>query len=180
MTSRYTATLLLCLAVLAAPAAAGQAAPSEKPTREEIVSAARAIIGKARYATFVTLDASGHPQARIVDPFEPEADLAIWIATNARSRKVGQVAASSKATLLYFDAASQSYVTVIGNATLVRDAAEKAKRWKEEWAAFYKDRNKGDDYVLIRIAPTRLEVVSEALGMRNDPETWRPVILELK
>jgi general stress protein 26 len=71
-------------------------------------------------------------------------------------------------------------VTVIGNATLVRDAAEKAKRWKDEWAAFYKDRNKGDDYVLIRITPTRLEVVSEALGMRNDPETWRPVVLELK
>lgn len=180
MTARYTATLLLCLAALTAPSAAGQARPSPASTREQVVSAARTIIGKARYATFVTLDASGHPQARIVDPFEPEGDLAIWVATNPRSRKVGQVAASSKATLLYFDAASQSYVTVIGNATLVRDAAEKAKRWKEEWAAFYKDRNKGDDYVLIRVTPTRLEVVSEALGMRNDPETWRPVVLELK
>lgn len=179
MTARYTAILLLGLA-LAAPAVAGQAAPGQAPTREQIMSAARAVIGKARYATFVTLDATGHPQARIVDPFEPEGDLAIWIATNARSRKVVRVAASAKVTLLYFDAAGQSYVTVIGNATLVRDPAERAKRWKEEWAAFYKDRNKGDDYVLIRIRPTRLEVVSAALGMRNDPETWRPVILELK
>jgi len=179
MTARYVAILLLGL-TLAAPAVAGQTAPGAPPTREQIVSAARTIIGNARYATFVTLDADGHPQARIVDPFEPEGDLAIWVATNARSRKVGQVAASSKATLLYFDPAGQNYVTVIGNATLVRDAAEKATRWKEEWAAFYKDRNKGDDYVLIRITPTRLEVVSEALGMRNDPETWRPVVLELK
>jgi general stress protein 26 len=134
MTARYTAILLLCLA-LAAPGAGGQAAPAQQPTREQVVSAARTIIGKARYATLVTLDAGAHPQARIVDPFEPEGDLAIWIATNARSRKVGQLAATSKATLLYFDAATQSYVTVIGNATLVRDAAEKAKRWKEEWAA---------------------------------------------
>ena len=178
--SRQIGVLMLAVAVVAAPATAGQAGPGEPPTREQVVSAARAIIGTARYATFVTLDAGGYPQARIVDPFEPEGDLVIWVATHARSRKVGQVAASSKATLLYFDPAGQSYVTVIGNATLVRDAAEKAKRWKEEWAAFYKDRNTGDDYVLIRIVPTRLEVVSEALGMRNDPETWRPVILELK
>jgi len=179
MTARYAAILLLGLA-LATPAVARQAAPGQPPTREQIVSAARAVIGKARYATLVTLDAGGHPQGRIVDPFEPEGDFAIWIATNARSRKTGQLEASSKATLVYFDVASQSYVTVIGHATLVRDPAEKAKRWKEEWAAFYRDRNKGDDYVLIRMTPTRLEIVSEALGMRNDPETWRPVVLELR
>lgn len=171
---------LLLVMAFAAPAVAGQGAPGPPPGREQIVSAARTIIGQARYSTFVTLDAGGHPQARVVDPFSPEDDLAIWIATKAQSRKVGQVTASPKVTLLYFDRTSQSYVTVIGTATLVRDPAEKAKRWKEEWAAFYRDRNTDDDYVLIRIVPVRLEVVSEALGMRNDPDTWRPVILELK
>jgi general stress protein 26 len=41
--------------------------------------------------------------------------------------------------LLYFNAAAAEYVTVLGTATLVTDSAEKARHWKEEWAAFYKD-----------------------------------------
>jgi general stress protein 26 len=152
----------------------------QPPTRAEILAAAETVIARARYATFITLDRSGHPQARIVDPFPPERDLAIWIATNARSRKVAQVEAEPRVTLTYFDVDGQGYVTLLGAAQIVRDAAEKARRWKDEWEAFYDDRNRGDDYLLIRVVPARLEIVSEALGMRNDPETWRPVLLDLK
>src|SRR4030095_11679441 len=172
-----------CIAVIfsisAATMATGQPAPPAAPTRAAILSATRIIIGAARYATLVTVDASGQPQARIVDPFSPEDDLAIWIATNARSRKVGEIAANDRVTLLYFDAGSQSYVTVIGRARLVRDETEKIVRWKEEWVGFYKNKNRGDDYLLIRVTPPGLELVSPALGLNNDPETWRPVILDL-
>ncbi len=122
----------------------------------------------------------GQPQARVVDAFAPEEDLTIWIATKASSRKVGQVAADERVTLLYFDPAAQNYVTVIGTATLVRDPQEKAKHWKEAWAGFYTDKNRGDDYVLIRVTPRRLEIVAAALGMTSDPATWRPVILEFE
>jgi general stress protein 26 len=160
--------------------AAAQPAPAKAPGRVEIVAAARAVIAAARYATFVTLDASGQPQARVVDAFSPEEDLTIWIGTKAASRKVAQVAANERVTLLYFDPAGQNYVTVIGTATLVRDAQEKATHWKEAWAGFYKDKNRGDDYVLIRVTPRRLEVVAVALGMTSDPATWRPVILDLQ
>ena len=170
--------LLLCLAL--GSIARAQTVPSEAPTRDQIVSATKSIIGHARYATMVTIDATGHPQARVVDPFSPENDLTIWIATHARSRKVGEIAADGRVTLLYFDASSQSYVTVIGQAVLERDERERAARWKEEWAGFYKNRNRGDDYLLIRVTPSRLEVVSPSRGLNNDPETWRPVILNLR
>lgn len=139
--------------------------PSAPPhSRSEIIAAARSITGKAR----------------VVDPFVPEDDLTIWIATNPLSRKVGEVAANPRVTLLYFDTAAESFVTVIGAAQVVRDPAEKAKRWKTEWVSFYKDANRGDDYLLIRVTPSRLEVVAESLGMINDPGTWRPVILDLR
>ena len=173
------ACIALFFSVPGAPVATGQPASPVAPTRAAIISATRTIIGHARYATLVTVDASGQPQARIVDPFLPEDDLTIWIATNARSRKVGEIAANGRVTLLYFDANTQSYVTVIGRAGLVRDETEKGARWKEEWATFYKNKNHGDDYLLIRVVPSRLEVVSPALGLLNDPDTWRPVILEL-
>jgi general stress protein 26 len=180
---RATRAAVLALAagfaVSASPAGpdARQAAP---PSRAEILEAARTVMSQARYATLVTLDPAGQPQARVVDPFEPEPGFAIWIATNPATRKVAELQANPRVTLLYFDAARQSYVTVIGRATIVRDPKEKARRWKDEWAAFYKDRNRGDDYLLIRVVPTRLEIVAESLGMKPDPATWRPVIVEFK
>ncbi len=78
-----------------------------------------------------------------------------------------------------FAVVAESYLTVVGTAGLVRDPAGKARPWKTDWAGFYKDANRGDDCVLIRVKPSRLEVSAPSLGLTNDPATWRPVILEL-
>lgn len=179
--SRRALLLSASLIVVAGTALAGaQATSPAPPDRAAIIAAARDIIGKARYATFITLDGKGHPQARMVDPFAPDEDLTIWVATNARTRKAAQIAYDNRVTMLYFDAVRESYVTVIGRARLVRDPGEKAKHWKEEWKAFYKGGYGGDEFLLIRVAPERLEVVSTVLGMKSDPQTWRPVILDLR
>jgi general stress protein 26 len=174
-------TLATCLAAWSAvpPGQASSPAPAA-PTRARIVEATRTILERARYATLVTLDEGGAPQGRVVDPFPPEGDdLVVWVATNGRSRKVGQIARDPRVTLVYFEPATASAVTLVGTAQLVRDPVEKARHWKDEWKAFYQDTHKGDDYVLIRVTPSRLEVVGEAYGMVNDPATWRPVILPL-
>lgn len=141
--------------------------------------AALAIIAAARFATLITLGPDGHPQARVVDPFAPDSAFIVRVATNARSRKVAEIAADHRVTLLYFDVGRSSYVTLVGTAELVRDAAERARWWKEDWASFYQNRNMGDDYLLIRIRPTRLEISSERHGLRNDSATWRPVLVPL-
>ena len=119
------------------------------------------------------------PQARIVDPFAPEADFTIWVATNPLTRKVAEIRQDPRVTLLYFNAAAAEYVTVLGTATLGSDSAEQARHWKEEWAAFYKEGPRGDSFLLIRVRPTRLEVVSPRRGLVNDPKTWRPIQLEM-
>jgi len=142
-----------------------------------VLLAAREILAESRYATLVTQGLDGHPQARVVDPFAPEADFTIWVATNARTRKAAEIARDRRVSLLYFDRAGGSYVTVVGRAELVRDSTARAEHWKEEWAAFYQDRHLGDDYLLIRVRPTRLEISSERHGLRNDPASWRPVIV---
>jgi general stress protein 26 len=80
---------------------------------------------------------------------------------------------------MYFTPATFEYVTVVGAAVLDTDAAQKAAHWKTEWAALYKDQNRGEDYVLLRVKPSRLEVVSTRRGINNDPKTWRPVTVNL-
>lgn len=177
MSARIVALVLL---VAASPpwSARADTPQAATPERSRVIAAAREVIQKARYCTMVTIGRDGHPQARMVDPFPPEEELTVWIATNPLTRKVREVGKDRRVTLLYFDPAARAYVTLLGRAELVRDRGEKAKRWKEEWTGFYKDDNRGDDYLLIRVRPLRLEVVSEAHGLTNDPKTWQPVIVE--
>lgn len=159
-------TLLLSLA----PA---QAAPS----RDAALAASRTIIDKAGFATLTSLNADGSPDSRIIDPFPVEADFTVWFATNAASRKVGEMRRDPRVSLLYFDKASSSYVMLKGRVTLVTDPKEKAARWKGAWTGMYQDENRGDDYLLVKFVPEQLEVVSVTMVMINDSTMWKPVTI---
>ena len=58
--------------------------------RDAILELARQTIERSRYATFVTVDNKGQPRTRIVDPFIPDDEFVIYVATKpilARSHK---------------------------------------------------------------------------------------------
>jgi general stress protein 26 len=164
------AFLFVCVAVIF-PAAHAQ--ESKNPlTREQLIAAAREIMATARYCALITLDSAGSPQARTLDPFLPDENMVVWLGTNPRSRKVAAIRRNPRVTLYYFDREGQAYVTISGIARLVNDSTEKAKRWKDEWKAFYPDRAR--DYLLIVVKPERLEVVSVRKGIVGDSNTWKP------
>lgn len=173
-------TLALLFGACAAEPAAPPPQTLSSADRGTIVAAATTLIGKVPFATLGTVGEDGAPQSRIVDPFPLEDNFTVWIATNGASRKVREIAREPRVSLTYFDQSSPGYVTLVGTADIVRDPAEKAKRWKESWVGFYKDRNRGDDYTLIRLTPSRLEISSQSQGMNNDPVTWRAVTLQLR
>jgi len=177
---RATATVMALVALCASTPVMGQNARPATVERSVAIKAAGELMGKARFCALVTVGHDGHPQARVVDPFAPEGDMTVWIATNPVTRKVAQIKKDPRVTLFYFDPAGPGYVTLLGTAEVVKDATEKAKRWKEDWGAFYTDKNRGDDYVLIRVRPSRLEIVSYGHGLLNDPKTWRPVVVEFR
>jgi len=163
------AWILLALMLPAFPAAQG------RPSRNEIVAGGRDIIQKAGYCSFITAGEDGHPQARVVDPLGPDENFVFYVATNPLTRKVEQVRRDPRVTLLCFDATTASYATVLAKAAIVTDAAEKARHWKAAWTPFYAGGPKSDAVVLIRLAPSRMEVVSEARGLTSDPKTWLPL-----
>ena len=124
----------------------------------------------ARYCALITLDSTGRPHARTMDPFPPEEDMVVWLGTNPKSRKVAEIRRNHRVTLYYFDREDQAYVTISGRARIVSDPKEKAKHWKDEWKDFYPDRQ----YLLIAVAPERLEVISVKQGIIGDSITWTP------
>lgn len=182
MRRRLACFWFACGAMASAAFAQGGARPQASPpgtaaapTKAAIIAAARDVMGRARFATLATVDATGQPQSRVVDPLAPDKDFVVWIGTNPLSRKVGEIRGNNRVSLLYFDVAGLEYAALTGTATIVSGAADKAKPWKPEWAQFYPKGVADSGFVLIRVKPAYVEVVSPRHKLMNDPKTWRPI-----
>lgn len=151
--------------------------PAQTIPQDSLKAAAQEIMTSARYCALITWDSEDNISARAMDAFPPESDLTVWMATNPLSRKVAHIRKNPEVTLYYFNPDMQAYVTLRGQGQLVDDSSAKEKHWKEEWAAFYPDREKG--YMLIKVVPEHVEVVSEAHGIIGDPKTWTPPSIDL-
>jgi general stress protein 26 len=165
------------LALMAAATAPTVAAQTPARGRDSLLTAARSLMAGAHYAGLITLDSAGAPQARTVEPFPPETDFTVWIGTNPRTRKVGEIQRDARVTLYYYDPSAMGYVTIHGRAQVVDDPALKRTWWNPGWEAFYPDRDKG--YLLLKVTPERLEIVSPAHGIMGDAVTWRPPTVRL-
>ena len=138
-----------------------------------------AYLAEQRRIILVTIGPDGQPQSRVIDPIGPDAEFIVWVATSPATRKVADLARDPRATLQFFEASLPAYVTLVGTASLVADPEVKALHWKDDWGPFYKDKSRGADFALLKFIPKRLEVVSQAHGLVNDPKTWMPVSVEL-
>ena len=148
--------------------------PAPAPVdRKALLDAARDIMTKAGICSVITVDDTGRPQARAIDVFPPDEQMVVWFATNPKTRKVAQIKKDPRVTLYYYNPAAMEYVTLFGRARLVADPAEKQKRWKDSFRAFWPDR--GEGYLLVEVTPERLEVVSPTRKIFNDPVTWQPL-----
>ncbi len=143
---------------------------------EKLIPAAREIMKNAGTCALITLDDQSIPMVRIMDPFPPERDFTVWFGTNSESRKVSQIKNNPTVTLYYQDIDASGYVVIHGNAQIVDDQKEKENRWKDSWEALYPNNRKG--YVLIKVTPEWMEILSTSRGIAGDPETWRtPVVV---
>ena len=139
---------------------------------QKILKEAKQIIKDTYFGTLITIDKKGQPKARVMEPFSPDENFIIWLATNPRSRKVTQLKNNPKATLHYYNKTNFAYVSLYGNAFLVNDDSIKATKFKEGWEQFYK--NQKEDYLLVKFIPKTLELISISNKYTGDSITWKP------
>src|SRR5512143_69690 len=170
---------LLSLLALATPAAAmaQDKPPSPTDDRARLIAAAREIMGAQTYCALITIDETGRPQVRTMNPFPPEDDMAVWFATNTRSRKVREMRRDPRVALYYSDHAKAiGYVQITGHAVLVDDRQEILKRKRAYWDQAFPGLL---NLVLVKVVPERLDVLNYKAGVQADPETWRTPSIEL-
>ncbi|HYK91018.1 MAG TPA: pyridoxamine 5'-phosphate oxidase family protein [Acidobacteriota bacterium] len=149
----------------------GQEKQPPVPDRASLIAAAREIMLAQTYCALITIDQNGRPQVRTMNPFPPEEDLTVWIATNTNTRKVQQIRKDPRVCLYYADhSKATGYVALSGKAVLVDDMGEILKRKRDYWdQAFPGLKN----LVLIKVIPEELDVLNYKRGALNDRVTWR-------
>jgi general stress protein 26 len=155
----------------------GQKVEEKDSVRSKYIEYAKEIMKNSGFCTLITLDHEGFPRARTMDPFTPEEDLTVWLGTNPKSRKVIEIKKDPRVTLYYFDGSAAAYVTIQGTAELVNDKESKEKYWKDHWTAFYPDSD--EHYLLIKVSPNQLELVSYKHGIEGDSIYWTPPVIDL-
>ncbi len=162
-------TIFICLTAACVEISA-QVKENIDAKRDSIIFAAREIIGRLKYCALITIDSAGRANVRTMNPFPPEEDMTVWMATNSRSRKYDEIKKNPNVTLYYADhSKADGYVTIIGKAVLVDDMEEKLKRKREYWDQSFPDWNY---LILIKVIPERMEVINYKRRFYGAEVTW--------
>ncbi len=140
-------------------------------SNSKLINAAREIISSAPTCALITIDEEGKPSVRAMETLPIKNDFTIWFGTNPKSRKVNQIKRDPRVTLYYLDGDASGYVTIHGTAEVIDNNKAKEAHWKEEWTTFYP--NKKEGYVLIKVTPKSMEVISNSRGISGDSITWK-------
>jgi general stress protein 26 len=144
--------------------------------RDTVIVAAREIINETHYCALVTIDASGQPQIRTMNPFPMKDEIEIWFATSRDSRKAEEIKNNPKVCVYWADHVNaKGYVNITGTAEVIDDKELLVKMKREYWNGIP---NWQELFVLIKIVPKTIEVINYKHNLNNDPKTFRAPTIE--
>jgi general stress protein 26 len=145
-------------------------------TAEHVVVVARATLDAAGYCFLITQGASGTASTRLMQHFKPDADLTLWFGTSAASRKVRELRTNPRASVACLDPQRTAYAALVGALTIEERAEQWRRYWREDWQTFWPEGPSGRDYVLLRFACERVEVLSFAASIAPAPYGLRAAV----
>ena len=145
--------------------------------RDSVIIAAKDIMGMQHYCALITLDSTGLPDVRTMNPYPVEDDMIIWMATNRLSGKAKEILYNPNVCVYFADHKNASgYVAVNGKAEIIDDKDLLVKKKREYWEQAVPDWQ--NVLVLIRIVPQKMEVVNYKYKLYGNPVTWKAPSIE--
>jgi general stress protein 26 len=139
--------------------------------RDTIILAAHEIINETTYCGLVTIDSSGQPQIRTMNPFPVKDDFVIWFATSRTSRKVREIKNNPKVCVYFANhLTAKGYVNINGSASVIDNRELLIQMKRDYWNGIQGWQEK---FVLIKIIPKSIEIINYKHGLNNDPNTFK-------
>jgi general stress protein 26 len=166
-----TTLILTCCAFLFSSVIPLKIKAQSAVNRDTVIVAAREIIESTHYCALATIDSTGQPQIRTMNPFPANEELITWFATSRTSRKVREIRNNPKVCVYWADHVSaKGYVSITGTAEVIDDKELLTKMKRDYWNGMP---NWQEIFVLIKIVPKTLDVINYKHGLNNDPNTFR-------
>jgi len=108
------------------------------------------IVEVIEFPLLLTNGGDGYPEARPMDLIHRER-ATLWFATSRASRKVAQIVADSRVTVMFVDTGRFDYVSVHGRAQIITDEALRKRFWKEAWREEWPGGPADPDYILLKV-----------------------------
>jgi pyridoxine/pyridoxamine 5'-phosphate oxidase len=90
--------------------------------RDTILLAAHEIMNQTTYCGLVTIDSTGQPQVRTMNPFPANIEFITWFATSRSSRKVKEIENNPKVCVYFANHSSaEGYININGTAEVIDD-----------------------------------------------------------
>ncbi len=115
------------------------------------------LIKEVKIAMMTTLDQDGTFRSRPMATQKTEFDGTLWFFTHASSPKVEEVEQSHHVNLSYAAPDSNTYVSVTGTATLVRDEAKAKELWNPILKAWFPKGLEDQDLALLHVMVEKAE-----------------------
>lgn len=139
--------------------------------RDTVIVAAREIIMETTYCALVTIDSTGQPQIRTMNPFPLNEEFITWFATSRTSRKVAEIKNNPRVSVYYANHISaKGYVSITGTAEVIDNKELLMKMKRAYWEGIPDWQNM---FVLLKITPVTMDVINYRHGLNNDPKTFR-------
>lgn len=129
---------------------------------------AHRMLTQTTYGFLVTIRA-GVPAARLTEHLAVDDDLTLWIGTSPASRKAAEIAANPATAYTVEDRDALGYVSAMGRASIDTSLERRRELWRPHLERFFPSGPEGDDFVLVRVATERVELMSFGAGIHPDP-----------
>ena len=123
--------------------------------REDSLQKIREMVKDIDFCMLTTVDEDGSLHSRpmsVNGQIDPNGDL--WFFTNESSHKVSEIARLPKVNVSFADPDNQHYISISGDAQLVRDRNKIEELWKPEFKMWFPE---GKDDPAIALLRVRLE-----------------------
>ncbi|MCA6092166.1 pyridoxamine 5'-phosphate oxidase family protein [Streptomyces sp. SCA3-4] len=161
------------------PLSTGDPAPSgpDAPRAEALFAAALRLVREHPYGFLTTYDGL-RPHTRLVEHLGVGEDGSLHIGTSPRSRKAADVARQPRVTYAVEDRGAAAYVVLEAEAHVEDGLQERLAYWKDDFRAFFPAGPEGDDYVVLRLRPDRIELMDFTHEVHPAPFGLVPAVIE--
>ena len=125
---------------------------TETHSREQALQKLRELVKDIDFCMLTTIDENGDPHSRPMSSngdIDPDGDL--WFFTNVSSHKVSEIENSPKVNLSFADPDNQRYISITGEAQLVRDRQKIEELWRPEFKIWFPKGKDDPEIALLRI-----------------------------